>query len=58
MRGRHLIGDGFDLQAVASQLGLGPATVRYHVKNVFEKAGVRSQAALVALLRGFTDLTD
>jgi DNA-binding CsgD family transcriptional regulator len=52
-----LIGDGFDLQAIASQLGLGPATVRYHVKNVFEKTGVRSQAALVALLRGFTDLS-
>jgi DNA-binding CsgD family transcriptional regulator len=32
--------------------------VRYHVKNVFEKTGVRSQAALVALLRGFIDLAD
>jgi DNA-binding CsgD family transcriptional regulator len=53
-----LIADGHDAQAIASQLGLGTATVRYHVKNVFEKTGVRSQAALVALLRGFIDLAD
>jgi DNA-binding CsgD family transcriptional regulator len=53
-----LIADGHDLQAIASRLGLGRATVRYHVKNVFEKTGARSQTALAALLRGFTDLTD
>jgi DNA-binding CsgD family transcriptional regulator len=53
-----LIADGHDAQAIASRLGIGTATVRYHVKNLFEKTGVRSQAALLALLRGFTDLTD
>ena len=40
-----LIADGHDAQAIASRLGLGTATVRYHVKNLFEKTGVRSQAA-------------
>jgi DNA-binding CsgD family transcriptional regulator len=48
-----LLGDGFDLQAIALQLGLGIGTVRHHLKHVFEKTGARSQAALVALLRGF-----
>jgi DNA-binding CsgD family transcriptional regulator len=53
-----LIGDGLDLQTIASHLGIGIGTVRQYLKRVFEKTGTRSQAALVALLRGFTDLAD
>lgn len=53
-----LIGDGLDLQSIAMQLGLGIGTVRHHVKRVFEKTGARSQAALVALMRGFASPTN
>ena len=53
-----LIGDGLDPQSVALRLGIGMGTVRHHLKHVFEKTGTRNQTALVALLRGFTDLTD
>ena len=52
-----LLGDGLDLQSIALQLGVGIGTVRHHLKHVFEKTGARSQAALVALLRGFIDPT-
>jgi DNA-binding CsgD family transcriptional regulator len=50
-----LLADGFDLETIASRLGLGRRTVRDHLQHVFEKTGVRSQPALVALLRGFVD---
>jgi len=53
-----LIGDGHDLPSVALQLGIGLGTVRHHLKHVFEKTGARNQAALVALLRGFTGPID
>ena len=36
-------------------LGIGLSTVRYHLKRAFEKTGMRSQAALAALIRGFAD---
>jgi DNA-binding CsgD family transcriptional regulator/PAS domain-containing protein len=52
-----LIGDGLDPQSVALQLGVGIGTVRHHLKHVFEKTGARNQTALVALLRGFVNLT-
>ncbi len=50
-----LLATGSDLEAIASRLGLGLPTVRAHLQHVFEKTGARSQAALVALLRGFVD---
>jgi DNA-binding CsgD family transcriptional regulator len=53
-----LIGDGLDLQSIALQLGLGIGTVRHHLKHVFGKTGARSQAALVALMRGFISPTN
>jgi DNA-binding CsgD family transcriptional regulator len=53
-----LLGDGLDLPSVAMQLDIGIGTVRHHLKNLFEKTGARNQAALVALLRAFTDLTN
>jgi len=50
-----LLAGGLDLETIASQLALGRGTVRDHLKHVFEKTGARSQATLVALLRGFVD---
>lgn len=49
-----LLAEGTDLAEIADALGLGLGTVRNHLKRVFQKTGVGSQAALVALARGFT----
>jgi DNA-binding CsgD family transcriptional regulator len=38
---------------VARALGLSPATVRTHLRHVFEKTGVRRQADLVKLMTSF-----
>jgi DNA-binding CsgD family transcriptional regulator len=38
--------------AVADELGVSAATVRTHVKNLFEKTGMRRQADLVKLISG------
>jgi DNA-binding CsgD family transcriptional regulator len=35
---------------VANTLGLSPATVRTHLRHIFEKTGVRRQADLVKLM--------
>jgi DNA-binding CsgD family transcriptional regulator len=48
-----LLAAGHDLLGVAAQLGLGHSTVRSHLKRVFDKTDVHSQAALLALLRAF-----
>ena len=48
-----LLAAGHDLIGVAAQLGLSHSTVRSHLKRVFDKTDVHSQAALLALLRGF-----
>jgi DNA-binding CsgD family transcriptional regulator len=50
-----LLADGYDLDAIALQLGLAQGTARNHLKQVFAKTGARSQAALVARIRGFAD---
>jgi DNA-binding CsgD family transcriptional regulator len=50
-----LLADGHDLARIAAMLGVGLSTVRYHLKRVFEKTGMRSQAALAVLIRGFAD---
>ena len=50
-----LLADGLDLAEVAERLGHGIGTTRSHLKQVFDKTGARSQAALVALVRGFGD---
>jgi DNA-binding CsgD family transcriptional regulator len=50
-----LLADGLDRETIASRLGIAPGTVREHLRQVFAKARVRSQPALVALLRGFVD---
>jgi len=44
---------GANTEAIAEQLSLAIGTVRFNLKRVFEKTGARSQAAVVALARGF-----
>jgi DNA-binding CsgD family transcriptional regulator len=48
-----LLAEGQNIDAMAVRLGLRVVTIRQNLKRVFEKAGVHSQAALVALVRGF-----
>jgi DNA-binding CsgD family transcriptional regulator len=48
-----LLAGGADLNVIAASLDLGLGTVRFHLKNAFQKTGTRSQSALVALARGF-----
>jgi DNA-binding CsgD family transcriptional regulator len=49
-----LLAGGLDVAAIAAALDVGRGTVRFHLKHVFLKTGASSQAALVALARGFT----
>jgi DNA-binding CsgD family transcriptional regulator len=48
-----LLASGTPLQAIAAALDLGLGTVRFHLRHTFQKTGTGSQAALVALARGF-----
>jgi len=48
-----LLAGGQSIDAMATSLGVRVVTIRQNLKRVFEKAGVHSQAALVALVRGF-----
>lgn len=50
-----LIGEGQDLNSIAATLTLSVATVRNHLKRVFDKTGTHSQAALVSLVRGLAE---
>lgn len=49
----ELLANGAAVEAVATQLILTPGTVRYNLQRIFDKAGVHSQGALVALVRSF-----
>jgi NAD(P)-dependent dehydrogenase (short-subunit alcohol dehydrogenase family) len=51
-----LIGEGHDLATLSLRLGLGLGTARNHLKHVFEKTGVHSQANLVALVRSYREV--
>lgn len=48
------IARGLDLDEAAGELGIGRGTVRGHLTQIYEKTGIHSQAALVALLARFT----
>lgn len=48
-----LLAGGAPLGAIAAALDLGLGTVRFHLRHAFQKTGTNSQAALVALARGF-----
>jgi DNA-binding CsgD family transcriptional regulator/PAS domain-containing protein len=49
-----LLAAGANIEVIAARLSLAVGTVRFNLKRVFEKTGARSQAAVVALARGFT----
>jgi DNA-binding CsgD family transcriptional regulator len=51
-----LLASGAPLNAIAAALDLGLGTVRFHLKHAFQKTGTSSQAALVAVARGFAKL--
>jgi DNA-binding CsgD family transcriptional regulator len=51
-----LLASGAPLNAIAAALDLGLGTVRFHLKHAFQKTGTSSQAALVAIARGFARL--
>jgi DNA-binding CsgD family transcriptional regulator/PAS domain-containing protein len=48
-----LLAGGHDLAGAAQALAIGIGTARYHLKHVLDKTNTRSQATLVATLRGF-----
>jgi DNA-binding CsgD family transcriptional regulator len=48
-----LLAAGANIEMIAARLSLAVGTVRFNLKRVFEKTGARSQAAVVALARGF-----
>jgi DNA-binding CsgD family transcriptional regulator len=48
-----LLGSGADLAAIAGALGVELASVRAYLKCIFQKTGAHTQAALVAMVRGF-----
>jgi len=50
-----LLAEGSELASIADALGVRPAAVRQYLKRVYGKTGVHSQAALVALVRGFAE---
>jgi len=47
-----LLAAGLAPKAIAARLGLTGGTVRFNIKRIFDKTGVHSQAALVALVLG------
>jgi DNA-binding NarL/FixJ family response regulator len=48
-----LIGQGLSNKEIASDLGIGPATVKNHVHSILEKLDVRRRSAIVHQLREF-----
>lgn len=47
----RLVTSGVAPRGAAARMGIGFGTVRLHLKSVFAKAGVHSQAELTALVR-------
>jgi DNA-binding CsgD family transcriptional regulator len=47
-----MVARGFAPAEAARKLSVSVATVRNHLKRVFDKTGAHSQAALAALIRG------
>jgi DNA-binding CsgD family transcriptional regulator/PAS domain-containing protein len=48
-----LMAGGLDLSEIAATLAISRGTAAFHLNRIFDKTGVRSQAKLVSLLRGF-----
>jgi DNA-binding CsgD family transcriptional regulator len=51
-----LMAGGLDLSEIAATLAISRGTAAFHLNRIFDKTGVRSQAKLVSLLRGFNRL--
>jgi|KBSSwiStaDraftv2_1062776.scaffolds.fasta_scaffold12433_4 DNA-binding NarL/FixJ family response regulator len=49
-----LIGQGLSNKEIASDLRIGPATVKNHVHSILEKLNVRRRSAIVSQLREFS----
>ena len=49
-----LMASGLDLTEISGTLAIGRGTAAFHLNRIFDKTGVRSQAKLVSLIRGFT----
>jgi DNA-binding CsgD family transcriptional regulator len=45
-----LLAEGLSLADIAERLGMGVATARNHLKNIFEKSGARRQGEMIVLL--------
>lgn len=45
-----LVAEGLTLNEIAERMGITPNTARTHLNRIFEKTGVRNQAALVRIL--------
>lgn len=45
------LGDGLRVSTIAQELDIRPATVRNHLKSIYRKTGLHSQARLVSALR-------
>ena len=46
---RYLCG-GFSVSAAATEMGVAPGTVRFHLRSIFAKTGVKRQTELIARL--------
>lgn len=49
------IAAGLDLEQVATELALNVTTVRSHLRQLFDKTGMRSQPKLAGLMHGFAN---
>lgn len=47
----HLIAEGLRRDQVADRLGVSSTTVAFHLRNIFDKTGIRRQADLLGLVR-------
>ncbi|MFI1506251.1 LuxR C-terminal-related transcriptional regulator [Streptomyces sp. NPDC020597] len=48
----RLVGEGFTNREVAARLFVSPHTVDFHLRRIFQKAGVRSRVRLASVLGG------
>lgn len=44
-------GEGSSYKQIAARLGLSPATVRHHLRRIYEKAGISRKSELTCMLR-------
>ena len=56
----HYLAEGMTNQQIADKLHLGEATVKSHIRHLFDKLGVynRCNLLIAALLKGYIELED